>query len=100
MTSRSQLEAGCFRQYLERILALDGPVPDELKDEIAAVLRICNAGADTQGLLEECDHSIQMLDIICQFAFGRIATLEERLRLLEESVGCSMGTSLSAYYQC
>jgi hypothetical protein len=85
MTGTSQLEAGCFRYYLDRILALDGPVPEELRCEIAAALIICDAGADTQKLLEERDRHIQMLEIICDFAFERIATLEN-LCLAEESV--------------
>jgi hypothetical protein len=80
MTDTPQLEAGCFRHYLERILALDGrPVSDELKREIAAMLMICNAGADAQKLLEERDRRIQTLDIICEFALERMATLEDRL---------------------
>jgi hypothetical protein len=81
----SQLEAGCFRYYLDRILALDGSVPDQLKREIAAVLMICETGVDIQKLLEERDRQIQMLEIICRFAFKLIATLEDR-SLIEESV--------------
>jgi hypothetical protein len=86
MTATAQLEAGCFRYYLERILALDSRLSDELKREIAAVLMICDAGADMQKLLAERDRRIRMQDIICKCAFERIATLEERLRSVEESV--------------
>jgi hypothetical protein len=86
MTSASQLEAGCFRHYLERILVLDSPLSAELKREIAAVLTICDAGTEIQGLLAERDRRIRMQDIICKCAFERIVTLEERLRLVEESV--------------
>ena len=86
MTDTSQLEAGCFRHYLERILALDSPLSDELKREIAAVLMICDAGADMQKLLAERDRRIRMQEIICKCAFERIATLEKRLRSVEESV--------------
>ena len=77
MTGTSQLEAGCFRHYLDRILTLDGSIPDELKREIAAVLMICDAGADMQKLLAGRDRQIQMLNIICRFAFKRIAVLEK-----------------------
>ena len=80
------MEAGCFRYYLHRILALDGSIPDELKREIAAVLMICDAGTDMQKVLAERDRRIRMQDIICKCAFERIATLEERLRSVEESV--------------
>jgi len=78
VTDTSQLEAGCFRHYLDRILALDGSVPDELKREIAAVLMICDAGADMQKLLAGRDRQIRMLKTICRFAFKRIAALEKR----------------------
>jgi hypothetical protein len=77
VTDTSQLEAGCFRHYLTRILALDGSIPDELKREIAAVLMICDAGADIQKLLAWRDRQIRMLNIICRFAFKRIAALEK-----------------------
>jgi len=87
MTSTPQLEADCFRYYLNRILTLDGSVPEELKHEIAAVLSICNAGADTQKLLEERDRRIQMLDLICKFAFERIAALENGYLVEEWLVG-------------
>jgi hypothetical protein len=86
MTGTSRLEASCFRHYLERILALDGPLSVELKREIAAVLMICDAGTDMQKLLAERDRRIRMQDIICKCAFDRIATLEEQLRSVEESV--------------
>ena len=76
MTETYLIEASSFRYYLDRILALDGPVPEELKCEIIALLMICDAGTDAQKLLEERDRHIQMLDIICDFAFERIATLE------------------------
>ena len=51
MTGTSQLEAYYFRYYLERILAFEGPIPDELKHEIALVLMICDAGTDMEKLL-------------------------------------------------
>jgi hypothetical protein len=86
MTGASQLEAGCLRRYLERILALDRPVSEELEREIAAVLTICDAGTDMHKLLAWRDRWILMQDTICKCAFERIATLEERLRLVEESV--------------
>jgi hypothetical protein len=78
VTDTSQLEAGCFRHYLTRILALDGSIPDELKREIAAALMICDAGADLQKLVAGRDRQIRMLRIICRFAFERIAALERR----------------------
>jgi hypothetical protein len=59
MTGTSQIEAGCFRYYLERILMLDSPLSDELKHEIAAVLMICDAGTDMQKLLAERDRRIR-----------------------------------------
>jgi hypothetical protein len=86
MTGTSKLEAGCFRYYLERILALDKPLSDELKREIAAVLMICDTGTDIQKLLVERDRRIRMQDIACKCAFERIATLEGRLRSVGESV--------------
>jgi hypothetical protein len=84
-TDNPELEAGCFRHYLDRILTLDGSIPDQLKREIAAVLMICETGVDIQKLLEERDRRIQMLEFICTFAFQLLATHEDRC-LSEESV--------------
>jgi len=85
MTDTSELEAGCFRYYLQRTLQLEGALPRELKREITAVLMICDAGRDVQKALAERNRRIRMLNIICKVAFKRIATLEQSLRLLQES---------------
>ena len=44
-------------------------------------------GADTQKLLEERDRRIKMLDLICKFAFERIATLEGGYSVGDWTVG-------------